>query len=454
MPQKNNSLLTRLVLRVSLLMIVSIALLSAIVYIQINNTLVSMRDQTVERQARTVAKHLHPSNGLNHVLLDLPDSLRAFYTGAGDDYQYAVVDDMGNILFSSPVAFTDSFPNDFRHIGDGKFTFTGPGGQKYVGVTLQSNVGGRQLYIQVAQTRNVSDVFLDEITSVFAGRLIWIGVPFYLVLVIVIVWTLRRGLEPLHKAAEEVGKLSIADLSLRIAESEVPEEVLPLVHAVNSSFSRLEKSIQEQRELTENIAHELRTPLTILKTRIDTLTETAEKDKLSYDVDAMIKQVNQMLDVTRLEYADTLEKADVDLAEVLSQCCQDFFPLFIKAQRALKVSGVDTPAVITGNKDLIYRAICNLLDNALEYSPSKTPVEAALTGHTITITDYGKKIPGGRRKAIFQRFQKDRSPSAAKSGAGLGLSIVSQTMEIHGGYADLADTDEKQNTFRMVFKEA
>ncbi len=453
MPGRNNSLLTRLVLRVSLVMIVSIALLSVIVYIQIDNTLTSMRDQTVEKQALTVAKHLHPGNGLNHVLLDMPDSLRQFYTGAGDDYQYAVLDDMGNILFSSPVAFTDSFPNDFQHIGNGKFTFTGPGGQKYVGVTLQSTVGGKRLYIQVAQTKDVSDVFLDEITSVFMGRLLWVGIPFYLVLVIVIVWTLQSGLEPLHKAAEDVGKLDIADLSLRIPEEDVPEEVLPLVQSVNSSFSRLQKSIEEQRELTENIAHELRTPLTILKTRIDTLGASAETQKLSYDVDAMIKQVNQMLDVTRLEYADTLEKKDVDLAEVLSQCCQDFFPLFIKAHRELRVSGIDKPAVITGNKDLIYRAICNLLDNALEYSPSKTPVEAALAGHTITIADYGKKIPEDRRQVIFQRFQKDRSPSAAKSGAGLGLSIVSQTMALHGGYADLAETDENKNVFRMVFKE-
>ncbi|MBU6476043.1 MAG: sensor histidine kinase N-terminal domain-containing protein, partial [Alphaproteobacteria bacterium] len=162
MPQKSNSLLTRLVLRVSLVMIVSIALLSGIVYLQINNTLVSMRDQTVEKQARTVALHLRPSKGLNQVLLDMPDSLRQFYSDAGDDYQYAVLDDMGNILFSSPVAYTDFFPNDFSRLGSGKFTFTGPGGQKYVGATLQTAVGGKNLYIQVAQTKDVSDVFLDE----------------------------------------------------------------------------------------------------------------------------------------------------------------------------------------------------------------------------------------------------------------------------------------------------
>jgi signal transduction histidine kinase len=158
-----------------------------------------------------------------------------------------------------------------------------------------------------------------------------------------------------------------------------------------------------------------------------------------------------MLDVTRLEYADTMKLKDVDLAEILSRACQDFFPLFIKSQRELRVSGTDQPVYCKGNKDLIYRAICNLLDNALEYGPAKTPVEATLKNYTIAITDYGKKIPEVKRRAIFKRFHKDRSPSARKSGAGLGLAIVAKTMEIHGGHADLEKTSENRNTFRMIF---
>jgi len=149
-----------------------------------------------------------------------------------------------------------------------------------------------------------------------------------------------------------------------------------------------------------------------------------------------------------------MEKKHIDLAEILSQACQDFFPLFVKAQRELRVSGVDSPIFVKGNKDLIYRAICNLLDNALEYSPAKTPVEAALKNFTIKVTDFGKKIPEDKRRVIFKRFHKDNSPSARKSGAGLGLSIVTKTMEIHGGCADLEKTNDNRNTFRMIFKSA
>ncbi|MFH1159055.1 MAG: ATP-binding protein [Pseudomonadota bacterium] len=449
---KNNSLLANLVLRISLVSIVSIIVLSGIVYSQIDRTLESLRDQTVEEQAKNIATYLKPSKGINRVFLDMPKSLRQFYAKAGETYQYMVRDEEGNLLFTSPIAFADYLPRDFSKVGDEKFEFTGPIGRKFVGFTMPVDIADKNLYIQVAQTRASADTFSDEITSVFFNRLLWVGLPFYCGLLIVIVWTLRRGLRPLHQAAEEVGKMSISDLGLRIKEEQVPSEVLPLVQSVNSSFSRLEQSIREQKELTENVAHELRTPLTILKTRIDTLDRNDETVKLSHDIDAMIKQLNQMLDVTRLEYADTMEKSSVDLAEVLSQACRDFFPLFIKAQRELTVSGVDKPVFIMGNKDLIYRAICNLLDNALEYSPAKTPVDASLKNYTIKITDYGRKILEQRRRIIFERFHKDSSPSARKSGAGLGLSIVARTMEVHGGYADLEKTGHKGNTFRMIFK--
>ena len=449
---KNNSLLASLVLRISLVSIISIVALSGIVYTQIDRTLESLRDQTVEEQANGIAGYLEPNKGINKVFLDMPTSLRRFYARAGDTYQYLVLDEKGNRLFTSPIAFADYFPSDFSKAGDGKFEFTGPSGRNFVGFTMPTEIDGKKLYIQVAQTQAAADTFSDEITEVFINRLLWVGIPFYCGLLLVIVWTLRRGLKPLHEAAKEVEKMSITDLSLRIKETGVPSEILPLVHSVNTSFERLEMSIREQKELTEDIAHELRTPLTILKTRIDTLDPNEQTLKLSDDIDAMIKQVNQMLDVTRLEYADTMEKKRVDLAEILSQACQDFFPLFVKAQRELRVSGVDAPIFVKGNKDLIYRAICNLLDNALEYSPAKTPVEASLRNFTIKVTDFGKKISEDKRRVIFKRFHKDNSPSARKSGAGLGLSIVTKTMEIHGGCADLEKTNDNRNTFRMIFK--
>jgi signal transduction histidine kinase len=452
MPLKSKSLLASLVLRISIVSIVSIAVLSGLVYTQIDRTLMSLRNQTVEEQAKNIAGYLETNKGINKIYLDLPAEIRRFYARAGDADQYLIRDDAGNHLFTSPGAFTDYFPDDLSPAGNKEFEFIGPSGRKFLGLTMPVTLKNKTIYVQAVQTADAADAFSDEITEVFINRLLWVGIPFYLGLLIVIIWTLKGGLSPLHRAAEEVGRMTIADLSLRIKDDDAPREVLPLIRSLNSSFDRLERSIQEQKELAEDVAHELRTPLTILKTRIDMLEHSEQSEKLSRDVDAMIKQVNQMLDVTRLEYADAMKKSDVDLAEVLSRACQDFFPLFIKARRELRVNGVEHSVYCKGNQDLIYRAICNLLDNALEYSPAKTPVEASLKNHSIEITDYGNKIPEEKREAIFERFHKDKPASSRKPGAGLGLSIVARTMEIHGGHADLEKTDEIRNTFRMNFR--
>ncbi len=454
MPQ-SNSLLSRLILRISLVVALSIALLSMLIYAQIDRTLETLRDQTVEQQARTIAERLEPG-GDNRVFLNLPKALRQFYARAGNTYQYLVRDEFGSRIFTSPISFGGAFPRPNAKTDEAAFDFTGPNGRRFSGYTMKTEVGGHTVYVQVAQTLAGADIFSDDITDVFLSRLIWIGIPFYALLLLVITWTLRRGLRPLQKAADEVSRIDATRLDVRIGEEDVPAEVVPLVRSINYSFARLEQSIAEQQEMTENIAHELRTPLTILKTRIDTLARTEQTVKLSHDVDSLIRLVNQMLDMTRLEYADTLTKKSVDLAEVLSQACQDFFPLFIRAGRELRVAGVERPVMVRGDKDLIYRAICNLLDNALAHSPAKTPVDATLEGVTVRITDYGEKIPAARRSAIFERFQRGGTQTARKAGmgVGIGLSIVTKTMEAHGGHADLISSASGGNTFRMVFPRA
>ena len=452
MARKNRrSLLSNLILRISFISVVSAVVLIAIAYSQIDRTLEILRDQTVEQQAQSIASNLKFDKTRNRVTLDLPPDLRRFYARAGDTYQYIVRNESGARLFTSPSTFGEYFPEELNEAKNKPFDFIGSHGRKYVGFTAVSSIADKEIYIQVAQTKELANIFSDKILDDFIKRLALVGIPFYLCLIAVIAATLRHGLAPLHLAAKEVSEINVSNANIRINEEDVPSEILPIIRGINLALSRLEKSINEQQELTENVAHELRTPLAILKTHVDLLDKNENTQKIADDIDDIIKIMNQMLDATRLDYADTIKMGKVDLADVLSQACQDFFPLFIRADRKLVVKGTHSPVLIQGNKDLIYRAICNLLDNALEYSPSKTPIEASLEDYTIKIKDYGKKIPESRRKAIFERFRKDNSPTVQKSGAGLGLSIVKKTAELHGGFADLETTKEKGNIFRMVF---
>lgn len=441
-----------MLIRIFSVSLIAIVVIYLTLHSQIDRSLEILRDQTVEEQATDLMQYLDPGKGVNKVAFNLPDKVRIFYAKAGPNYQYIIRDENGNVLFRSPYAYTSYFPADFAKIGDGKFSFKGPSEYDFVGMTLRHEIAGKPYYLQAAQTRQAADTFSDKISDAFMSRVLWIGIPFYFALLAAIVMTLKRAFSPLYRAAREVEQVAVTSPDFQIAETGLPMEILPFIKAVNFSYRRLGKSIQEQKELTENLAHELRTPLAVLKANVETLGRSAQAVKLSHDVDVMIKLVNQMLDMTRLEYADTIPMQQVDVAAVVSQVCQDLWPLFLKSHRELRVSGIDHPLVVNGDRDLIYRAVRNVLDNALEHSPVKTPVDVSIEGCIVKIRDYGETIPEKMRMKIFDRLHRISERAAAKSGAGLGLSIVSKTMEVHGGRAAL-EPAEQGNVFILDFKE-
>lgn len=444
--------MARLLLRVLAIIIVAIGLTFFVIHTQMDKSLDILREKTVEGQARDIQEALKPGRGANKVVMNLPTNIRLFYARSVPSYQYMVKDAQGETLFKSSYADTAGFPSDFSDLGDGSFSFKGANNSEYVGMTIKATVGETDYYIQTAQTRQVAGAFSSQIIDEFTGRLFLIGLPFCVALIVIIMTTVRRGFNPLYRAARQVARMGASSPSgLQIDEKGIAEEILPFIRAINFSFRRLGKSLQEQKELTENLAHELRTPLAVLKTHIEQMPNNKQSAKLLRDVDDMIKLLNQMLDITRLDYADTIEMKMVDLSELVSRVCQDLWPLFIKEQRELRVHGVDAPVFVMGDSDLIYRAIRNLLDNTLEHTPAKTPVEVTLEGTSVKVRDYGLTIPEAKRENIFDRFRRGTNGDG-QAGAGLGLSIVSKTMAVHNGAAVVEAGDDAGNVFILDFR--
>lgn len=448
-----NSLMARLLLRVFAIMVIAIAISFTVVYSQMDRSLDILREKTVAEQARDIEESLKPGRGANKVVMNLPTELRLFYARSGPAYQYLVRDKTGEVLFGSSRAETALFPSDFSQLGDGSFKFTDAAGAEYIGMTVKVDVGGTDYYIQTAQTRQAASAFTSQISDEFTDRLLLIGMPFCAALLLIIASTVRRGFDPLYRAARQVTRMGASSpMGLQIDEKDISEEVLPFIRAINFSFRRLGKSLQEQKELTENLAHELRTPLAVLKAHIEQMPRNKQSAKLLNDVDDMIKLLNQMLDITRLDYADAIEMKMVDLSELVSQVCQDLWPLFIKEQRELRVHGAEAPVFVMGDKDLIYRAIRNLLDNALEHTPAKTPIDVTLDGTSVRVRDYGVTIPEEKRENIFTRFRRGNNGAKTSAGAGLGLSIVNKTMAVHNGVAAVEPAEDIGNIFILEFR--
>jgi signal transduction histidine kinase len=387
-----------------------------------------LHDQAMREQAQLVAHYL----GLRadgSWTLDLPPALEDIYSQAVGRYAYAVVDDAGRVLFSSSKDRSPIFAADPRS-SDVSYLETRRGKAAISGVSLLKEVDGRRVWVQVGEDLAHRDVIVDDIVADFFKRVGWITLPVLLSLLAIDIVIFRRALRPLLNASELAKKINPRRTDIRLPLEEMPKEILPLVQAVNQALDRLEAGFRVQREFTADAAHELRTPLTILRTRIDTLADRGISKALHKDIEGMARIVNQLLDIAELDTfsIDPLEKAD--LRTICAEVAEFAAPLALAQGKNIALSGSDRAVWVNGNSEMLSRAIRNLVENAINYSPAGTTVEIVVEDSgAVRILDEGPGIKEDERELIFQRFwRRDRRRT---EGAGLGLSIVRRIADTH-----------------------
>jgi signal transduction histidine kinase len=387
-----------------------------------------LHDQAMREQAQLVAHYL----GLRadgSWTLDLPPALEDIYSQAVGRYAYAVVDDAGRVLFSSSKDRSPIFAADPRS-SDVSYLETRRGKAAISGVSLLKEVDGRRVWVQVGEDLAHRDVIVDDIVADFFKRVGWITLPVLLSLLAIDIVIFRRALRPLLNASELAKKINPRRTDIRLPLDEMPKEILPLVQAVNQALDRLEAGFRVQREFTADAAHELRTPLTILRTRIDTLADRGISKALHKDIEGMARIVNQLLDIAELDTfsIDPLEKAD--LRTICAEVAEFAAPLALAQGKNIALSGSDRAVWVNGNSEMLSRAIRNLVENAINYSPPGTTVEIVVEDSgAVRILDEGPGIKEDERELIFQRFwRRDRRRT---EGAGLGLSIVRRIADTH-----------------------
>jgi len=259
----------------------------------------------------------------------------------------------------------------------------------------------------------------------------------------------RRALAPVTRASQMARTIGPGRIDLRLPVDEVPQEVRPLVLAMNQALERLEQGFRLQRDFTADAAHELRTPLAVLRARIDSLDDTRAAAALADDLDNMTHIVNQLLAVAELEAGQTVMDT-VDLHAVCTDVAAGLAPIAIAQHREIALTGCDSAIFVCGNASMLHRAIRNLADNALRHTPAGSTVEISLAEDgTVSVSDEGPGIPAGEREVIFRRFwRRDRSRA---DGAGLGLAIVSRIVEAHGAEIDVRNRTAAGACFSIRF---
>lgn len=381
-------------------------------------------------QANTIGSFLRPQPG-GGVALDIPTELQPLYSGGYGLYAYAVLDSTGRVLFSSRNEGTALFPPEEARSGDW-FMRRRSTGSVLFGISVARAVGDRLYWIQVGQDLAHRDVIIDDIVSTFFPRVAWITFPILLVLFLFDILIFRRALEPVRAASTTAAAIGPTRTDVRLPEQAMPAEIVPLVHAVNQALDRLEAGFRAQRDFTADMAHELRTPLSIMRARVDALEPGAARDALRADVVAMTRTVSQVLDIAELESFVVREDARADLQLVCAEAVGLMAPLAVDSAKAISLSGAEGPVWVRGHPEALFRAVRNLIENAIRHTPNGGTVDVEVwTDCVVRVLDDGPGVPESERESIFRRFwRRDRHDAG---GRGLGLAIAARVAETHGG---------------------
>ncbi|MCX5421816.1 HAMP domain-containing sensor histidine kinase [Streptomyces sp. NBC_00078] len=261
----------------------------------------------------------------------------------------------------------------------------------------------------------------------------------------------RAGLRPVDKLTEAVEHVArTEDLGIRIpVEDDAEDEVARLSRSFNSMTASLASSRDLQQQLIADAGHELRTPLTSLRTNIELLARSeetgrpippADRKALLASVKAQMTELAALIgDLQELSRSEGQRGERVQVVSL-----EDTVEAALRRARLrgpeLTINADLQPWYVRAEPSALERAIVNILDNAVKFSPEGGTVEVELGSGILTVRDHGPGIPADELPYVFDRFW--RSPSArALSGSGLGLSIVARTVEQAGGEVGLARAD-------------
>lgn len=267
-----------------------------------------------------------------------------------------------------------------------------------------------------------------------------------------------RALKPLRSFVSQVEKVQLNNLAdMRINENVLPE-FRQLSYSFNQMLERLDNAFAAQRQFTGNAAHELRTPLALMQAQLelfsaehpDMLPETAKfLTLLREQTERLTQMTKTLLEMSNLQQVARNEQ--IQLAPMVEEVFTDLALLAEKRNITLEMEG---DGFLIGSDALIYRLLFNLTENAVKYNRSGGSVKVSVTQEPekllIRVSDTGCGVPEEYQQSIFQPFFRvDKSRSREYGGVGLGLSLVWEIANLHGGCVRVEESSKKGTTIAV-----
>jgi two-component system, OmpR family, sensor histidine kinase MprB len=412
----------KLTLITALAIAVTVAATSAAVWVVAKHQLLTQVDQTLRQRATALSRSHGPGpfGQSGYFYTVAPD-------GDTDGYE-ALLTKAGRAVAPGEVAYIDATIQGYH----------------FRELVAAGDPAGR---LVVAEDLAPTDKALDRIRF-WIFLIGGIGIALAAALAALVAAAALRPIRRLTAAAETVAATGNLSERVHVAGN---DELGRLAARFNSMLVALETSVGAQRRLVADASHELRTPLTAARTNVDLLREgrlPADEaqhalDEASVELDALTRLVSDLVELARGEERQ-LRIEDVQLDDLVAGVVE-------RAQaRAPQVRFVTSlsPAQVQADPVLLERAVSNLLENAVKYSPAGAPIEVSVRGGEVVVQDHGPGIAAEDLPRVFDRFYR-AAAARSKPCAGLGLAIVREAAEAHGGTAT-AESNAQGARFRLA----
>jgi two-component system heavy metal sensor histidine kinase CusS len=370
----------------------------------------------------------------------LRKELQAIHAEAGAAYWVRVMDSAGAVVAQTPGMDALMPPERFTSLAEAP-RYERISGKSFALVASAQQARDGQLYtIQVAQDRSADEAFTWRFGALLAAVLA-IGTALS---AFIATHVTRRGLRPLTDMRRAVQRIGPTHLHERVAPAGWPRELQPLAIAFDAMLDRLEESFTRLSQFSADLAHELRTPVANIRGEAEvSLTRPRTPEEYREVIESTVAEcerlsgiIESLLFLARAEAADRhVERTRFDGRAAVEKIATYYRTIAEERHVTLSCTG---EGEINADPVLFGRAVSNLVDNALRFTPDGGTIDIALqvrNGSTeLSVTDNGRGIPAHDLPRVFDRFYRGDA-SRSSHGTGLGLALVKSIANLHGGSA-------------------
>ena len=341
---------------------------------------------------------------------------------------------------------TDDMPEDLKKtvspLSDGIIVFEDPLSEKKYAAKIYKTQNDDDILVGIDITNIANDFKFMQIMGVSSIVFVMVVVFVSYIISVFVVSNTNKIAQTAHKIIET------GDLSRRVEIDSKWDDLSNMALVLNQLLDRIEDLMHGVKHVSDNIAHDLKTPLTRLHNKIEHLEKensAGDYQDLKQEVDHLLEIFNALLRISRIESEKQKSQFQMTELKPLVEDVIDFYtPLLQEKEISFDVDLHDLK--INGDRDLLFQAYANILDNAVKFVPEKGQITIKMIDRQILISNTSDRIDSHEKERLFDRFYRaDKSRNTV--GTGLGLSLVKAVIELHSGSVEI---QSDQHDFTII----